>query len=218
MHGELKKRGELLGASETKLESLIRERDRMYEVGMEWRKKAEGSAETADAIRKECTAEKLRRKEAEEKVQELALKMEMVEDVKMGGTRLNISQNHGGCGDLDNDDHICSGSSTDIFGGREEGEGGPEPLLTAAVAEVGQGSMSIGVGGLRSHEGGGEKAGAIAKAAVVHGIRTNWKVSGVADYVEGIMGKEIRARWLLGVGRRMGKAASSVVMTSFKLC
>ena len=52
--------------------------------------------------------------------------MEMVDDVKMGGDRLNISQNHGGCGDLDNDDHICSGSSTNIFGGRaerREGEG-----------------------------------------------------------------------------------------------
>ena len=86
MHRELKRRGELIGASETKLESLIRERDRKHEVGMEWRKEAEGSAETADTIRKECTAEKLRRKDAEEKVQELALKMEMVEDVKMGGT------------------------------------------------------------------------------------------------------------------------------------
>ena len=74
MHGELKKRGEskkrgeLSGASATNLESLIRERDRMYEVGMEWRKKEEGCPGTADTIRKECTAEKLRRKETEEKV------------------------------------------------------------------------------------------------------------------------------------------------------
>ena len=61
---------------------------------------------------------------------------------------------------------------------------------------------------MRSHEGGGE----MAKAVVIHGIRTNLKVSGVADCVEGIMGNAIGVRWLLGVGRRMGKTASSVVV------
>ena len=60
----------------------------------------------------------------------------------------------------------------------EKRKRGPEPLVIAAVPEIGQGSMSISGGGLRSHEEGGEKAGAMAKAVVVHSIRTNWKVNG----------------------------------------
>ena len=75
-----------------------------------------------------------------------------------------------------------------------------------------RGSVSNGGGSPRSHGNGGEGAGAMAKAVVVHGININWKVSGVADCVEGIMGKAIGARWLLGAGRRVGKTASSVVV------
>ena len=52
----------------------------------------------------------------------------------------------------------------------------------------------------------------MAKAVVIHGININWKVSGVADCVEGIMGKVMGVRWLLGAGRRVGKMASSVVI------
>ena len=52
----------------------------------------------------------------------------------------------------------------------------------------------------------------MAKAVAVHGVSTNWKVSGVADCVEGIMGRVIGVRWLLGAGRRAGKMASSVVV------
>ena len=69
-----------------------------------------------------------------------------------------------------------------------------------------------GGGGPRSHGGGNEGAGAMAKAVVVHGISTNWRVSGVADCVEGIMGQVIGARWLLGAEQRVGKMACSVVV------
>ena len=72
--------------------------------------------------------------------------------------------------------------------------------------------MSNGGGSPRSHRNGGEGAGATAKAVVVHGININWKVSGVADCVEEIMGKAIGVWWLLGVGQRAGKMASSVVV------
>ena len=69
-------------------------------------------------------------------------------------------------------------------------------------------------GGLRSQEvgNGGVTSGTMTKAIVVHGISTNWRVSGVADCVEGIMGKVIGSRWLLGAGRRVGKLASSMVI------
>ena len=77
----------------------------------------------------------------------------------------------------------------------------------SSSAEHRQGSVSP-----RSHRNGGERAGVMAKAVVVHGINTNWKVSGVADCVEGIMGRVIGARWLLGAGRRVGKTASSMVV------
>ena len=66
-------------------------------------------------------------------------------------------------------------------------------------------------GGPRSQVGGGA-GGAMAKAVVVHSVSTNWKVSGVADCVEGVVGRVIGVRWLLGVGRRAGKMASSVVI------
>ena len=74
--------------------------------------------------------------------------------------------------------------------------------------------MSAGGGGLRSHEGGNEGGAgvAMAKVVVVHGVSTNWRVSGVADCVEGIMGQVIGSRWLLGAGRRVGKIASSMVV------
>ena len=75
-----------------------------------------------------------------------------------------------------------------------------------------QGSTSAGGGGPRSHKGGNERAGAMAKAVVVHGISTNWRVSGVADCMEGIMSRVIGTRCLLGTGQRVGKMASSVVV------
>ena len=57
-----------------------------------------------------------------------------------------------------------------------------------------------------------EKQGTMTKAVVVHGVSTNWRVNGVADCMERIIGRVIRVRWLLGVGRRVGKTASSVVV------
>ena len=82
----------------------------------------------------------------------------------------------------------------------------------SSSAERRQGSVSNGSGSPRSHGNEGEGAGAMAKAVVVHGININWKVSGVANCVEGIMGKVIGAQWLLGAERRVGKMASSVVI------
>ena len=69
-------------------------------------------------------------------------------------------------------------------------------------------------GGPRSQEvvSGGFTSGTMAKAIVVHGVSTNCRVSGVADCVEGIMGKVIGSRWLLGAGQRVGKMASSMVI------
>ena len=77
---------------------------------------------------------------------------------------------------------------------------------------VGVRRIGHGGGGPRSHEGGKKVAGAMAKAVVIHGISRNWRVSRVADCVGGIMGRVIGTRWLLGAGRRVGKAASSVVV------
>ena len=89
---------------------------------------------------------------------------------------------------------------------------GKKPEATSA--EVASVSASIGGGSPRSHEVGfgGSAGGAITKAVVVHGISTNWRVSGVADCVEGIMGWVIGSRWLLGAGQRVGKIASSMVI------
>ena len=74
--------------------------------------------------------------------------------------------------------------------------------------------LRAGSGGPRSQEGGhgGVTSGTMTKAIVVHGVSTNWRVSRVADCVEGIMGKVIGSRWLLGAGRRVGKTASSIVV------
>ena len=89
---------------------------------------------------------------------------------------------------------------------------GKKPEATSV--EVASASASAGGGSPRSHEVGigGSAGGAMTKAVVVHGISTNWRVSGVADCVEGIMGWVIGSRWLLGAGRRVGKMASSMVV------
>ena len=57
-----------------------------------------------------------------------------------------------------------------------------------------------------------EKQGTMTKAVVVHEVSTSWMVNGVADCMERITGRVIGVRWLLGVGRRSGKTASSVVV------
>ena len=49
------------------------------------------------------------------------------------------------------------------------------------------------------------KQGTMTKAVVVHGVSTNWRVNGVADCMERITGRVIGVRWLLGVGRRVGR-------------
>ena len=57
-----------------------------------------------------------------------------------------------------------------------------------------------------------EEEGTMAKAVVVHGVPTNWRINGVADCVGRIMGEVIGVRWLLGKKKREGKTASSVVV------
>ena len=57
-----------------------------------------------------------------------------------------------------------------------------------------------------------EKEGTMAKAVVVHGVPTNWRINGVADCAGRIMGEVIGVRWLLNEGRRIGTTASSVVV------
>ena len=52
----------------------------------------------------------------------------------------------------------------------------------------------------------------MAKAVIVHGVPTNWKITGVADCAGKIMGEVIGVRWLLNERRREGKAFSSVVV------
>ena len=59
-------------------------------------------------------------------------------------------------------------------------------------------------GGPRSQAGGGV-SGVMGKAVVVHDVSTNWKVSGVAACVEGVMGQVIGVRWLLGQGGEQGR-------------
>ena len=51
----------------------------------------------------------------------------------------------------------------------------------------------------------------MAKAVVIHGVPTNWRINGVADCAGRIMGEVIGVRRLLGE-RREGKRASSVVV------
>ena len=52
----------------------------------------------------------------------------------------------------------------------------------------------------------------MAKAVVVHGVPTNWRINGVAGCLSRIVGEVIGVRWLLGPRRREGKTASSVVV------
>ena len=57
-----------------------------------------------------------------------------------------------------------------------------------------------------------EKRGMMAKAIVVHGVPTDWRIGGVAGCVEKITGRVFGVWWLLGAERREGKTASSVVV------
>lgn len=52
----------------------------------------------------------------------------------------------------------------------------------------------------------------MVKAVVAHGVPTNWRINGVADDAASIMGELIVVRWLLSEGRRIGKAATSVIV------
>ena len=98
-----------------------------------------------------------------------------------------------------------------ILSGTSDDKGKKPEATSAGVASA---SVFAGGGSLRSHEVGirGSASGAMTKAVVVYGVSTNWRVSRVADCVEGIMGRVIGSRWLLGAGRRVGKMASSMVV------
>ena len=47
-----------------------------------------------------------------------------------------------------------------------------------------------------------ETEGMMAKAVVIHGVPTNWRINGVADCAGRIMGEVIGVRWLLGERRK----------------
>ena len=98
-----------------------------------------------------------------------------------------------------------------VLSGTSDDKGKKPEATSAGVA-----SASVFAGGEspRSHEVGfrGSAGGVMTKAVVVHGISTNWRVSGVANCVEGIMGRVIGSRWLLSAGWRVGKMASSMVI------
>ena len=48
-----------------------------------------------------------------------------------------------------------------------------------------------------------ERRGTMAKAIVVHGVPTDWRIGGLAICLEELTGKVIGVRWLLGVERRV---------------
>lgn len=55
-------------------------------------------------------------------------------------------------------------------------------------------------GGLEyEEEGGGGENGMMAKAVVIHGVPTKWKINGVADCAGRITGEVIGVRWLLDI-------------------
>ena len=57
-----------------------------------------------------------------------------------------------------------------------------------------------------------DREGTMAKAVVVNGMPINWRINGEADCAGRIMGEVIGVRWILNEGRRIAKAASSVVV------
>ena len=100
--------------------------------------------------------------------------------------------------------------------GKGKGKGPKTPAATPVVSEVPGGAA----GPLQrfpfvedqSEYEEEEREGMMAKAVVIHGVSTNWRINGVADCAGRIMGEVIGVRWLLSEGRRIRKAASSVVV------
>ena len=98
---------------------------------------------------------------------------------------------------------------------RGKGKGPSPPVAKPEVSEVSGRAAGLPqrfpyVEDLSDYEE--EEGGTMAKAVVVHGVPTTWRINGVADCVGRIMGEIIGVRWLLGVRRREGKTASSVVV------
>ena len=102
---------------------------------------------------------------------------------------------------------------------KEKAKGHNPPAATPAVWEGPGGATGLPqrfpyVEDLSDYEEeeGAERYGTMAKAVVVHGKPTNWRINGVADCAGRIMGEVIGVRWLLGERRREGKTTSSVVV------
>src|SRR5258705_13771827 len=105
MHTEMKRRGELLQAAQTKTKSLVKERDTTYEYSAEWKRRAEVAMKEVESLRATLVedtkkaGEKLCVEEEEKKrleVEVVAVRAELAqaekkkeaekEDVEMGGT------------------------------------------------------------------------------------------------------------------------------------
>ena len=95
----------------------------------------------------------------------------------------------------------------------------PAVLAVPAVPEVSEGLVLPQrfpyVEDLSDYEEeGGNREGTMAKAVVLHGVPIDWRIGRLASWVEEYTGKGkvIGIRWLVGVERRVGKTASSVVV------
>ena len=153
---------------------------------------------------------------------ELEVVRKLPEDVKMGGTNLSPRK------EMTDAATNTDGTKYAQVAVQERNKPEVPPLGSSSLnnskgkklaahpfgEKPGPENVRAGSGGSRSQEvgHGGVTSGTMTKAIVVHGVSTNWRVSGVADCVEGIMGKVIGSRWLLGAGQRVGKMASSMVV------
>ena len=218
--GDKKKIEELQGEKE-KMEQTIRDLEgsrRGTEEVVALQRKFEGVECALRCAQDELGVERTKR-------MELEAARKLLEDVEMGGTSLSPhSQETMVDAATNTEKRTYAQAAVQVQVGEKRvtfnlpalpgvsNDKGKKPEATSM--EVASASGSVGGGSPRSHEDGigGSASGAMTKAVVVHGISTNWKVSGVADCVEGIMGRVIGSRWLLGAGRRVGKMASSMVI------
>ena len=218
---ESRKKIEELQGEKEKMEQTIRDREESRigtEEAVALQQKFEGVECALHRAQDELGAERIKR-------MELEAAQKLLEDVEMGGTSsLPHSQETmvDAAMNTEKRTYVQAAVQVQAEGKRvtfnlpalpgASNNKGKKPEVTSV--EVASANVSAGGGSPRSHEVGfgGEASGGMTKVVIVHGVSTNWRVSGVADCVEGIMGRVISSRWLLGAGRRVGKMASSMVI------
>ena len=176
-------------------------------------------SQTREGLKQEGEKRKKQEEEVKALQTELSIivervKKEELEDVEMGGISLSSQKTMvDAATNTEKRTYAQAAVQAQI-------EGKPEVAPPVSEVSVDKGKKPeatslegarTGSGDPRSQVGRGTR-GAMAKAVVIHGVSTNWKVSRVADYVEGVMGRVIGVRWLLGAVQRAGKMASSVVV------